>query len=212
MYTKSQLHLVPISRRARPCLSKSTPVRTHVWIFTGHHLVIRGPYILRSPGSRFQSGSSSFNNEEQQLYCLHLKNTLRKRDNLNKELISKDFSILSASFIYLVRFILLQRHPTSLIKQSGEECWVRFCSSTLNVLWPWNNNDRRLRLSNVTKEIKLEAPTSSRRAERSWTLKQRIKTLTLLEHYYVHLFDILRNCILHNYYQSYSGGDWFVTT
>jgi len=34
--------------------------------------------------------------------------------------------------------------------------------------------------------MKLEVLTSSRRAERSWTLKQRIKTLTLLEYYRVH--------------------------
>jgi len=35
--------------------------------------------------------------------------------------------------------------------------------------WPWNNNDRRLRLSNIAKEIKWEVLTSSRRTERSWT-------------------------------------------
>jgi len=62
-------------------------------------------------------------------------------------------------------------------------------------------------LSNATKEIKLEALTSSRRSERSWTLKQRIKKLTLLESYYVLLFDVLRNCILLIYYSSYSGGE-----
>jgi len=91
-------------------------------------------------------------------------------------------------------------------------CWVRFYSSTRNVLWSWNNKERRLQLSNTIKEIKLEALTSSRRAERGWTLKQRIKTLTLLEYYHVYLFDVLRNCILHTYYQSYSGGDQFVIT
>jgi len=75
--------------------------------------------------------------------------------------------------------------------KKGLLCWVRFGSSTWNVLWPWNNNERRLRLSKITKEIKLEEVTSLRRAERSWTLKQRTKTLTLLEHYHVHLFDVL---------------------
>ena len=46
-------------------------------------------------------------------------------------------------------------------------------------------------ISKITKEIKLEVLTSLRRVERSWTLKQRTKTLTLLEHYHVHLFDVL---------------------
>jgi len=62
-------------------------------------------------------------------------------------------------------------------------------------------------LANITKEIKLETLTSSRRTERSWTLKQQIKILTLLEDYYVYLSDVLRNCILHIYYPSYSGGE-----
>jgi len=36
-------------------------------------------------------------------------------------------------------------------------------------------------------------------------IEKRIKTLTLLEPYYVHLSGILRNCILHIYYKSNSG-------
>jgi len=49
--------------------------------------------------------------------------------------------------------------------------------------------------------------TSLRRAERSWTLKQRIKTLTLIEHYYVHLFDVLQNRTLYIYCKLHLGGE-----
>jgi len=47
--------------------------------------------------------------------------------------------------------------------------WVRFGSSTCNVLWSWNNNERRLRLletNNWRKQIR-SLPTNSRQAKRS---------------------------------------------
>jgi len=51
-------------------------------------------------------------------------------------------------------------------------CWVRLGSSIWNVLWSWNNNERRLRLlekNNWRKQLR-SLPTDSRQVERSWKL------------------------------------------
>jgi len=115
-----------------------------------------------------------------------LKIALQKKDHPHHRAINEERSnslVPSFSLFNSYEKILM-----SSIKQNGEECWVRFGSSTWNVFWHWNNNERRLRLPKITKEIKLEVLTSWRRAERSGTLKQQTKTLTLLEHYHVHLF------------------------
>ena len=52
-------------------------------------------------------------------------------------------------------------------------CWVRFCSSTWNVLWFWNNNKRRHQSlkENNWKTQSRSLLTNSRQANRSWTLK-----------------------------------------
>jgi len=66
-------------------------------------------------------------------------------------------------------------------------CWVRLGSSTWNVLWSWNNNERRLRLlekNNWRKQLR-SLPTDSRQSRTKLKTKQRLKTLTLLEHCHV---------------------------
>jgi len=66
------------------------------------------------------------------------------------------------------------KHKKNLCKQRHFKgmCWVRLGSSTWNVLWFWNNKERRLRLleKNNWREQLRSLPTNSRIAKRSWKL------------------------------------------
>jgi len=79
------------------------------------------------------------------------------RDYLKKVLINEELSISCHIPKYFSHSSLLKRNPKSSIKQSVKECWVRLGSSTWNVLWFWNNNERRFRsLEKIIEESNLE--------------------------------------------------------
>jgi len=118
---------------------------------------------------------SSNNNDN--IFESILKTVLQKRDHPHHRAIDKERS--HSLFLSFALFNFYDKTLTSSIKQSGEECWVRFGSSTWNVLWTWSDHERRLRLSKITKEIKLEVLMNSQQVERSWTLK----TLFIVELY-----------------------------
>ena len=137
-------------------------------IFTWPHIINRGLHVIRSPTidwSRFSiwfifhpcwrtTTTPSFLLDECPPGGNHPNNGF-----INEELP-----------IFSIHSTLIQRHPTCSIKQSGKECWVRLGSSTWNVLWFWNNNERRLRLleKNNWREQLRSLPTNSRQAKRSW--------------------------------------------
>ena len=106
-----------------------------------------------------------------------------------------------------IRITEIFQLPTTKCQAPRYKCWVRPGSSTWIFLWSWNNNERRLRLlekNNWRKQLR-SLQTDWRQSQTKLETKQRLKTLTLLEHCHAYLFDVLWIYTLHTYCESSLG-------